>query len=196
MRITKNPEDRRQEIIDSARGLFEERGIQNTSITEIAGRIGVAKGLVYYYFDSKERLAEAVIDQLIAGIDDQLSAIVNEGQLDFPSKLSAILNAFLKTIQRNPAILAHRPDQPGITAAIRERLYAIAQKHAGSLLKEATRQGLLTIEYPEHMLQMLVRGLGDLYMAGVHDPQVHTVLIEQTLGLEKGRLLKMSAQSV
>lgn len=195
MRITKNPEDRRQEIIDSARCLFEEQGIQNTSITEIASRIGVAKGLVYYYFDSKERLAEAVMDQLIAGIDDQLLAIVNEGQLDFPSKLSAILNAFLKTIQRYPAILAHRPEQPGITAAIRERLYVIAQKHAGSLLKEATRQGLLTIEYPEHMLQMLVRGLGDLYMTGVHDPQVHAVLIEQTLGLEKGRLLKMGAQS-
>ncbi len=193
MRITKSPEDRRQEIIDTARALFEERGIPDTSITEIAGQIGVAKGLVYYYFSSKDSLAEAVIEQLISGINEQLLAIVNRPGLDIPGKLTAILDAFLKTIQHHPAILSQQ-DKPGLATAIRERLYTIAQAHAGSLLKDAHRQGLIQIDYPEYMLQILVRGLGELYMAGVHEPEIHTVLIEQTLGLERGRLPRLDGQ--
>lgn len=67
MRITKEPEERRQEIFDAALKLFGEKGYEKTTITDIAREIGVAQGLCYRYFPSKEVLFESAIDQY-AGI--------------------------------------------------------------------------------------------------------------------------------
>jgi len=188
MRITKAPEARRQEIIDAARTCFEEQGIDRTSMNGIAETVGVAKGLVYYYFSSKDELAEAVVNQLIAGLDEELQSALDRDDLSFHDKLSAILNVYFQTIQSHPTILAYRPSRPGMSSLIRDRLSGIAFAHASQLLLTARRQQLVRIEYPEYMLKILIRGLGDLYIEGIHEPQVHATLIEQTLGLERGRL--------
>ena len=49
MRITKEPEERKQEILDTAMRLFYERGYEKTSIADIAKTIGVAQGLCNAY---------------------------------------------------------------------------------------------------------------------------------------------------
>lgn len=61
-RITKEPEERKQEILDAAMKLFSEKGYDKTSISDIAASIGVAQGLCYRYFPSKEALFEAAVD--------------------------------------------------------------------------------------------------------------------------------------
>ena len=54
MRVTKEPEARKQEILDTALKLFGENGYEKTSITDIAKAIGVAQGLCYRYFPSED----------------------------------------------------------------------------------------------------------------------------------------------
>lgn len=63
MRITKEPEIRRQEILDTALRLFGEKGYEKTSIADIARAMGVAQGLCYRYFPSKEALFDCAIEQ-------------------------------------------------------------------------------------------------------------------------------------
>ena len=47
---------RRQAILDAARSLLVERGIEHFTIAAVASVAGVSKSAVYYYFDSKEQL--------------------------------------------------------------------------------------------------------------------------------------------
>ena len=56
MQITKDPQERKQEILETAMRLFQEKGYEKTSISDIAKAIGVAQGLCYRYFPSKEVL--------------------------------------------------------------------------------------------------------------------------------------------
>ena len=63
MRVTKEPEVRKQEILDTALKLFGEKGYEKTSIADIAKTIGVAQGLCYRYFPSKEALFDSAIEQ-------------------------------------------------------------------------------------------------------------------------------------
>ena len=63
MRVTKGPEVRKQEILDTALKLFGEKGYEKTSITDITRAIGVAQGLCYRYFPSKEALFDSAIEQ-------------------------------------------------------------------------------------------------------------------------------------
>ncbi len=183
MRITKDPEVRRKEIIDSAKKLFGSKGIKKTSMNGIAGNIGIAKGLLYYYFSSKEELVEAVVDEFITGVDEELKAIINGGE-DFYKKMTAFLDLYFNSIQSHPLILSYSPGEKEIFSLIKDRLSETALIYARELMVLGMEQGIINTQYPEYMLKVIIRGLGDLYIEGVTDPNVHARLIEQMLGLK------------
>ena len=62
-RVTKDPEERKQELIDAAERLFMERGYEATAVSDIVQEVGVAQGTFYYYFPSKEEILEAIIEK-------------------------------------------------------------------------------------------------------------------------------------
>ena len=70
-RITKDPKERRQEIIDTAMKVFYEKGYEKTAIADIAREMHVAQGLCYRYFSSKEELFDTALDQYAQRQDKQ-----------------------------------------------------------------------------------------------------------------------------
>jgi len=52
----------RRQILDTALELFRERGFEETTIRDIAGRAGLSLGAAYYYFKSKEAIVGAYYD--------------------------------------------------------------------------------------------------------------------------------------
>ncbi len=61
MRISKEPEVRKREIVDTAMRLFADKGYEATSIKDIAKAVNVVPGLCYNYFKSKYELFEYAI---------------------------------------------------------------------------------------------------------------------------------------
>lgn len=59
MRVSRASEERRQEILDAAMQVFYLKGYEKATIRDIALDIGVAQGLIYRYFKSKEALFAA-----------------------------------------------------------------------------------------------------------------------------------------
>lgn len=53
---------KRERLVESARGLFHEQGVQRTTLAEVAERAQVPLGNVYYYFKSRDELIAAVLD--------------------------------------------------------------------------------------------------------------------------------------
>lgn len=64
-RTVKDPAERRDEIVATARTLFRERGISATSFTDVARRVGVARGLIYHYFPDKDALVDHVLEEYV-----------------------------------------------------------------------------------------------------------------------------------
>jgi AcrR family transcriptional regulator len=58
--------DRPAEIVAAALAVFAEKGFAAAKLDEIAARAGVSKGAVYLYFETKEDIFRAVVDQAIA----------------------------------------------------------------------------------------------------------------------------------
>ncbi len=54
---------RRNQLIDAALAVFAEKGFATTTVKELSEAAGVAQGLMYHYFNSKEGLLEAVIER-------------------------------------------------------------------------------------------------------------------------------------
>lgn len=63
MRVSKEPEVRRQEMIDTAMKLFARKGYEAVTMSDIAREMNVVPGLCYRYFRSKHELYEAAVTQ-------------------------------------------------------------------------------------------------------------------------------------
>ncbi|RGY99082.1 TetR/AcrR family transcriptional regulator [Clostridium sp. AM58-1XD] len=63
MRIIKNPEDRKREILEAAIHVFAKKGYDKTSISDIAAENGISQGLCYRYYSSKEEIYDAAIEE-------------------------------------------------------------------------------------------------------------------------------------
>ncbi len=91
MRIVKNTEVRKNEILDAAGILFAEKGFDDTSVTDIMNAVCIAKGTLYHHFKSKEDIMDALIDRQTAAL---LSAAGNVAE----DKSIPVMERMLRTI--------------------------------------------------------------------------------------------------
>ncbi|MDF2532153.1 MAG: TetR family transcriptional regulator [Clostridia bacterium] len=63
MRITKEYDERRNEILDTAEKLFHAKGYEKCTVNDILKEISIAKGTFYHYFRSKEEVLDAIVSR-------------------------------------------------------------------------------------------------------------------------------------
>ncbi|MDQ2675949.1 MAG: TetR/AcrR family transcriptional regulator, partial [Actinomycetota bacterium] len=65
---------RRQELIAATRAMFDQRGLQEAPIDAIAKSVGIARGLIYREFSSKEELYVATVTDYLSELARNLDA--------------------------------------------------------------------------------------------------------------------------
>src|SRR5215831_16972380 len=85
----KQRQEREALILKAAEDVLMEKGYHETSIDEIASRVGIAKGTVYLHFPSKEDLVIAIFERDVQGIVEHVEAIMSSS-LTARAKLEAI----------------------------------------------------------------------------------------------------------
>ena len=77
-RTVMDPGERRRELLACAMRLFAEEGYDNVSVRAVARAAGVAPGLAYHYFDSKERMFAEAIGDYARRCAEGINAILDE----------------------------------------------------------------------------------------------------------------------
>src|SRR6266850_1010292 len=95
--------DKRTRLIKTAAKLAYRRGFRETSLADIAGAARVPVGNVYYYFKTKEELAEAVVERRLA----EFRAFREE--MDRLSSPKERLFAFVESIHENSRSICSPP---------------------------------------------------------------------------------------
>lgn len=92
-RTVKDPEERKAELLDTAMRLFAEKGYDNVSVRSVAREAGVASGLAYHYFDSKQRLFDAAIGHYAERCSEGMRAVLDDGALSLDEKIEGAIAA-------------------------------------------------------------------------------------------------------
>ena len=104
--------DTREKILEAALELFRERGFAEATMREIASRAGVATGLAYYYFKSKDAIVLAFYQRAKEDLATALEAAHADTRL--AGRLQALIEAKFRYFKPNRrflgALMAHAAD--------------------------------------------------------------------------------------
>lgn len=153
-RGTERGDSRRGELVRVASEMFAERGYRDTSIADIAQRVGVTQQALLYYFGSKPALLDAVID-------DRDGAAVA-----FAEELAAI--GGVEAIRGLPAAARRNVSDPNLV-----RLFAVLV--AENLPRDAVAHDHFVARY-RRLRRLVAQLIADGQDAGVFDPAVDPAL--------------------
>ncbi len=94
--------ERREQLIEVARGLFAERGLDGTSVEEIAAHAEVSKPVVYEHFGGKEGLYAVVVDREVRALHDAITVAITRPNTDPRGLIELGTLALLDYIEENP----------------------------------------------------------------------------------------------
>jgi AcrR family transcriptional regulator len=96
--------DKRRQILDAAIHVFARQGFHSTRVSDIADEAGVAYGLVYHYFRSKDEVLNELFSErwslLLAAIDETDSNGANPR-----AKLQAVAAFIIDSYRHNPELM-------------------------------------------------------------------------------------------
>jgi len=87
MRITKEHDERRNEILDIAEKLFNIKGYDKCTINDILKEVGIAKGTFYHYFKSKEEVLDAIVSRYKDVVITKVNEVANNDVITLEEKL-------------------------------------------------------------------------------------------------------------
>jgi AcrR family transcriptional regulator len=170
---------REQDLVKATRALFDERGMQDAPIEEIARAVGIARGLIYRQFSSKDELYVLTVTDYLAELDSTLRDAYSPA-LGHVEQLEAWAIAYTGFCLRYPAFLdcalslMHRP-----AAQLREALsesvwlrlgqgIASCVVHVSEILRAGSAAGVFIVDDPDYMANVLwTQVLGATHLARI-----------------------------
>lgn len=218
-RIIKEHTVRRNEILDAAQRLIYTRGYEQMTVQDILDNLQISKGAFYHYFDSKQKLLEALVERIGVGAVQLLLPIVHDPLLPALEKFQRFLDTAnrWKIGQKAFFLALLRVWFTDDNAIVRQKLRATAIREIAPLLAEIIRQGIqegaMTVTYPDQLGEVfaaLAQDAGEAIGALIlsFDPKrddmqrmertvaVYTQAFERLLGVPPGSLTLVDDQTL
>ncbi|WP_445152304.1 TetR/AcrR family transcriptional regulator [Baekduia sp. Peel2402] len=158
--------EKAQRIVDAMRASVALRGVAGSTFDHVAREAGVSRGLLHYYFGSKERLLAEVVKRdtelRMAALDEQLATASSAS--DFIAMLRRTLDQMLRedteflTLSFEAFTLSRR--NPEIAAEFSE-LVRKTREHVAGRLAAKQDEGVLELRADPEAIAEILFGLGD-----------------------------------
>lgn len=156
MRVVKEAEERKEEILDAAEKLFGTKGFDNTSTGDILDAVGIARGTLYYHFKSKEEILDGVIQRMTNRLMEDAKEIVQKKQLPVLERLTKAIMALNVESKIGYEVMeqVHRPQNALMHQKMQVTLLAGINPLLTGLVEEGIEQGICDTKYPESVIEM------------------------------------------
>lgn len=166
-RISKDPDERRTEIINAAERLFNEKGFGNTAVSDIVKSIGVAQGTFYYYFKSKDDVFSAIAENFLNDYLEDFTLMVNNEKLNAIEKFGIAFDKGIELLENNEGVMfyLHTKENIELHEKVERKFIEYITPYVVKIAKQGVEEGLFDMEYPEEVITFLMMGshfLGDV----------------------------------
>lgn len=93
-----------EKIIKAAKSLFIEKGFAETSMSDIAARVGINRPGLHYYFRTKDKMFQAVFGDIVLSIVPKVFDILIQQKRSIASRIEEVVNAYYSLFMANPRL--------------------------------------------------------------------------------------------
>jgi len=169
--------DKAQRIVDAMRASVAARGTAGSTFDHVAREAGVSRGLVHYYFGTKERLLAEVVrrdsDLRLAALDEAIAAARTADDL-----LHVLVRSLEDLVERDPAFVAlhfelftsarRTPEIAAELAALHRRI----REHVAEQLEAKRAEGVIAMTADAEAIVTILLSLADgLALRMLADPE-------------------------
>ncbi|MDR1239676.1 MAG: TetR/AcrR family transcriptional regulator [Treponema sp.] len=157
MRIVKEPEERKSEILDAAEKLFAARGYEAATVNNILAAVKIAKGTFYYYFKSKEEVLDALIERRISEGMKKAEEIA-ASSLPPVEKLLAVIMAQKpqNQVQEDFNAVLHEKDNAKMHQKSLTQYILHLSPCLGKVVREGIKLGSFSTPFPNESAEILL----------------------------------------
>lgn len=163
VRISKSPEQRRQELMDTALRLFLDRGYEQTTVSDIVKQLGLAQGTFYYHFKSKAEVLDAVVDSIAVGLAERVRNIV-EDDADAVTRIRRVVGSLFEAVAANHQLVAFFSKEGNerlhdrVRFAIATRITPLLQR----LMEDGLSTGRFDVPFPREAAEVIMATISHL----------------------------------
>lgn len=184
--------NRKEELLKIAYNKFITKGYLNTSIDEIIGEAKIAKGTYYYYFESKEKTLEEVINMVVEKMINKAKAVL-ELELPLEQKFINVILSFKPKINEKTLTEAiNLPENIIMHEKLNKKVVENAVPILSKIVEEGNKQKILNCkENISEKIKITLILSSELFDDGNYnqaDIKVYIEIVETLLGAQKGSL--------
>ena len=158
--------EKARRIIEAMRASVGKRGAAGSTFDHVAREAGVSRGLLHYYFGSKERLLVEVVrhdcEARIAAMDERVARAETVDEII--AALVVGLEEFIEGEPANQAVIYEMLSASRRSEEIRAELaelYRRWREHLANALREKQRQGVVELQADPESVASMLFSLGD-----------------------------------
>ncbi|MCK9250397.1 MAG: TetR/AcrR family transcriptional regulator [Solirubrobacteraceae bacterium] len=156
------PRKRDAEVLEAAARVFHERGYANASVQDVADAVGILKGSLYHYINTKEDLLYRLLEEVHEEVEQVLESVAAEPDLGPLERLHLYVDRQIAYNARNLVrISVYYHDVERLSPERRDAIHALRRKHEDfvtALIRQAQDDGVVTCDASPRVLANYIFG--------------------------------------
>lgn len=171
MRITKEHNERKNEILDTAERLFHIKGYEKCAVNDILKEVGIAKGTFYYYFKSKEEVMDGIVERYKDIIVTRAEEIIQKNNISPEEKL---MNVFMSMkindkVDSNMLDELHKAENALLHQKTLNQIVTVIAPVLVKVIKEGIEKKVWNCRYPLEYMQIFLAASLTLNDGGIFE---------------------------
>lgn len=190
--------NKKEQILDISFSLFLEKGYDNTSISDILSKLDIARGTLYYHFESKEAIMDAIIERSAKKIVEEAESVILQKELSVYEKIFALFSGTSMKRLSGGELMIDYLNQPQNALFHEKSNRSFIQKITpilADIIKEGVEEGIFDNAYPyesAEIILVMIMGFMDVHSENMDENdfvrRIESLLynMERMLGAKEG----------
>lgn len=164
MNTSAKAEQRRNEILAIAKRLFAIQGFDKTSIQDILQEAQIARGTLYYYFESKEAIMNALVESLSEQTFSKVSKIANDTKVPVVERIILAVMAMNVNNDSSIEIINHinLPQNAFMHQKVQHEIMRKVPPILAAIVQEGAEEGVFDTRFPLQSMEMVIASVNAL----------------------------------
>ncbi|WP_373713233.1 TetR/AcrR family transcriptional regulator [Streptococcus sp.] len=153
---------KKDQILDTSLQLFMKKGFDATSISDILSQLDIARGTLYYHFESKEAIMDAIIERLLNQVLEKIEKLMTNDSLSQAEKFMGFFASINLTQLTGDEEIVDYFNQPQ-NALFHEKSNRLLIKKLSPVLaqiiSEGMESGLFDTPFPAETAELILVGI-------------------------------------